>query len=106
MTDPTGAFDKAGSGGNNPLARQRIGEGLVGLTGEKWARHRRVIAPAFNMERIKGSGEKATARETRGRGAGRSCLLDARGTEEKAAAQTRGSSGASDSHQTRELIHG
>ncbi|KAK3138807.1 hypothetical protein QOZ80_5AG0373640 [Eleusine coracana subsp. coracana] len=53
MTDPTGAFDKAGSGGNNPLARQLIGEGLVGLTGEKWARHRRVIAPAFNMERIK-----------------------------------------------------
>jgi hypothetical protein len=53
MTDTTGAFDKAGSGGNNPLARHLIGEGLVGLTGEKWARHRRVIAPAFNMERVK-----------------------------------------------------
>nr|CAB3465284.1 unnamed protein product [Digitaria exilis] len=53
MTDSTGAFDKAGSGGNNPLARQLIGEGLVGLTGEAWARHRRVIAPAFNMERVK-----------------------------------------------------
>jgi hypothetical protein len=53
MTDTTGAFDKAGSGGNNPLARQLIGEGLVGVTGEKWARHRRVIAPAFNMERVK-----------------------------------------------------
>jgi cytochrome P450 len=53
LTDPTGTFDKAGSGGGNPLARQLFGEGLVGLTGEKWARHRRVIAPAFNMERIK-----------------------------------------------------
>ena len=53
MTDSTGAFDKAGAGGNNPLARQLIGEGLVGLTGEAWARHRRVIAPAFNMERVK-----------------------------------------------------
>lgn len=54
LTDSTGTFDKAGSGGGNPLARQLIGEGLVGLTGEKWARHRRVIAPAFNMERVKG----------------------------------------------------
>jgi len=53
MTDSTGAFDKAGAGGNNPLARQLIGEGLTGLTGETWARHRRVIAPAFNMERVK-----------------------------------------------------
>ncbi|XBJ25469.1 hypothetical protein VPH35_003117 [Triticum aestivum] len=30
-----------------------FGEGLVGLTGEKWAHHRRVISPAFNMERVK-----------------------------------------------------
>ncbi|KAF8719800.1 hypothetical protein HU200_024557 [Digitaria exilis] len=50
MTDSTGAFDKSGSGGGNP---QLIGEGLVGLTGEAWARHRRVISPAFNMERVK-----------------------------------------------------
>jgi hypothetical protein len=53
MTDSTGGFDKAASGGNNPLARQLIGEGLVGLSGETWARHRRVISPAFNMERVK-----------------------------------------------------
>jgi cytochrome P450 len=53
MTDSTGGFDKAGSGGNNLLTRQLIGEGLVGITGEKWARHRRVIAPSFNMERVK-----------------------------------------------------
>uniref|UniRef100_A0A804R7R1 Cytochrome P450 734A1 n=1 Tax=Zea mays TaxID=4577 RepID=A0A804R7R1_MAIZE len=53
MTDSTGAFDKAASGGNNPLARQLIGEGLVGLSGETRARHRRVISPTFNMERVK-----------------------------------------------------
>uniref|UniRef100_A0A452Z342 Cytochrome P450 n=1 Tax=Aegilops tauschii subsp. strangulata TaxID=200361 RepID=A0A452Z342_AEGTS len=55
LNDSTGTFDKAGNGGgSNPLARQLIGEGLVGLTGEKWAHHRRVISPAFNMERVKG----------------------------------------------------
>ncbi|KAL5203088.1 hypothetical protein ABZP36_014040 [Zizania latifolia] len=54
LTDSTGTFGKAGPGGGNPLARQLFGEGLVGLTGEKWARHRHVIAPAFNMERVKG----------------------------------------------------
>ncbi|OEL35147.1 Cytochrome P450 734A1 [Dichanthelium oligosanthes] len=53
MTDTTGAFDKAASLGNNPLSRQLIGEWLLGLSGETWARHRRVIAPAFNMERVK-----------------------------------------------------
>ncbi|CAM0955569.1 unnamed protein product [Alopecurus aequalis] len=54
LTDSTGAFDKANTGGSNPQARQLIGEGLVGLSGETWAHHRRVIAPAFNMERVKG----------------------------------------------------
>ncbi|XP_020188361.1 cytochrome P450 734A1 [Aegilops tauschii subsp. strangulata] len=55
LTDSTGAFEKGTTGsGNNPQARQLIGEGLVGLTGEKWAHHRRVISPAFNMERVKG----------------------------------------------------
>ena len=54
LNDSTGTFDKSGSGGGgNPHARQLIGEGLVGLSGEKWAHHRRVIAPAFNMERVK-----------------------------------------------------
>ncbi|KAF6990128.1 hypothetical protein CFC21_007368 [Triticum aestivum] len=54
LTDSTGTFRK-GSGSNvNPLSRQLLGEGLVALTGEKWAHHRRVISPAFNMERIKG----------------------------------------------------
>ncbi|XP_044973877.1 cytochrome P450 734A1-like [Hordeum vulgare subsp. vulgare] len=55
LTDSTGAFEKGSTGsGNNPQSRQLIGEGLVGLTGEKWAHHRRVISPAFNMERVKG----------------------------------------------------
>uniref|UniRef100_A0ACD5U444 Uncharacterized protein n=1 Tax=Avena sativa TaxID=4498 RepID=A0ACD5U444_AVESA len=55
LNDSTGTFDKAGSGGGgNPHAKQLIGEGLVGLSGETWAHHRRVIAPAFNMERVKG----------------------------------------------------
>ncbi|KAJ3676335.1 hypothetical protein LUZ60_003747 [Juncus effusus] len=38
--------------GRNPLARQLLG-GLVSLDGSKWAHHRRIIAPAFNMERVK-----------------------------------------------------
>jgi len=53
MTDSTEAFDKSGFGGGNPLARQLFGQGLPGLSGDKWARHRRVVAPAFNMERVK-----------------------------------------------------
>lgn len=52
LLDTTGLFEKR-QGGNNPLARQLIGEGLPGLDGSKWAHHRRIIAPAFNMERVK-----------------------------------------------------
>lgn len=37
----------------NPLSKLLFGEGLVGLTGEKWAVHRRITSQAFNMERIK-----------------------------------------------------
>uniref|UniRef100_A0ACD5U3T9 Uncharacterized protein n=1 Tax=Avena sativa TaxID=4498 RepID=A0ACD5U3T9_AVESA len=54
LTDSTGTFNKGSIGGGNPQARQLMGEGLVGLSGETWAHHRRVIAPAFNMERVKG----------------------------------------------------
>ncbi|XP_072984118.1 cytochrome P450 734A1 [Typha latifolia] len=50
LVDSTGSFEKVGF---NPTSRQLFGEGLVGLKGKKWAHHRRVIAPAFNMERIK-----------------------------------------------------
>ncbi|RWW01785.1 hypothetical protein GW17_00035154, partial [Ensete ventricosum] len=47
LTDPTRAFEKVGL---NPSARQLFGEGLKGT---KWAHHRRVLTPAFNMERLK-----------------------------------------------------
>ncbi|XP_059069037.1 cytochrome P450 CYP72A616-like isoform X2 [Cryptomeria japonica] len=38
----------------NPLGRQLLGKGLVGLKGEKWAQHRRIINPAFHMDLLKG----------------------------------------------------
>ncbi|KAK9113160.1 hypothetical protein Scep_020679 [Stephania cephalantha] len=38
----------------NPLSKLLFGEGLVGLRGEKWVKHRRVTSQAFNMEKVKG----------------------------------------------------
>ncbi|XP_059068674.1 cytochrome P450 734A1-like [Cryptomeria japonica] len=38
----------------DPLARQLLGKGLVDLKGEKWAQHRKIINPAFHMDRLKG----------------------------------------------------
>ncbi|KAH6778798.1 cytochrome P450 [Perilla frutescens var. hirtella] len=37
----------------NPSSKFLLGDGLVGLEGEKWAVHRRITAQAFNMERVK-----------------------------------------------------
>ncbi|KAF5199831.1 Cytochrome p450, partial [Thalictrum thalictroides] len=37
----------------NPLAKPLFADGLVGLMGEKWARHRKITNQAFNMERVK-----------------------------------------------------
>ncbi|CAL1355892.1 unnamed protein product [Linum trigynum] len=37
----------------NPLSKLLFGQGLVGLQGETWALHRRIISQAFNMERVK-----------------------------------------------------
>ncbi|GLT92154.1 hypothetical protein SLE2022_100060 [Rubroshorea leprosula] len=45
-----GSFDKIGK---NPLAKVLFSQGLVGLTGEKWAFHRRIANQAFSMERVK-----------------------------------------------------
>lgn len=45
-----GTFDKIGF---NPLSGVLIGQGLNGLVGEKWAFHRKIASPAFNMERVK-----------------------------------------------------
>lgn len=39
---------------HNPLSKLLFGDGLVGLDGEKWAIHRRIINHAFNMETVKG----------------------------------------------------
>lgn len=50
MTDTSGAIDKASF---VPASKQLFGEGLVSLTGEKWARHRKIVGPAFSMERVK-----------------------------------------------------
>ena len=37
----------------NPESQLLFGQGLVGLQGEKWAIHRRILNPAFNMELVK-----------------------------------------------------
>ncbi|XP_059068912.1 cytochrome P450 734A1-like [Cryptomeria japonica] len=47
-------FDNYSKLPTNPLSRQLVGQGLVGLTGEKWARHRKIINPAFHMDLLKG----------------------------------------------------
>lgn len=37
----------------HPLIKQLEGDGLLSLKGEKWARHRKIIAPTFHMENLK-----------------------------------------------------
>ncbi|XP_058069092.1 cytochrome P450 734A1-like isoform X2 [Magnolia sinica] len=51
LLNPSGSFKKVQF---NPLSGQLFGHGLVGLEGEKWARHRRICNPAFHTERVKG----------------------------------------------------
>ncbi|KAL9446051.1 hypothetical protein AB3S75_013847 [Citrus x aurantiifolia] len=46
-----GAFEKIGF---TPLSKQLFGQGLTGLTGDKWAVHRRIANQAFTTERVKG----------------------------------------------------
>ncbi|KAM3710581.1 hypothetical protein ACJW31_01G041100 [Castanea mollissima] len=50
LTKSDGSFEKISL---NPLARPLFGEGLAGLSGQKWAIHRRIANQAFNMERVK-----------------------------------------------------
>ncbi|KAG2666583.1 hypothetical protein I3843_15G068500 [Carya illinoinensis] len=50
LMNTTGSFEKIRQ---NPLANVLFGQGLVGLSGEKWAIHRRITNQAFNMERVK-----------------------------------------------------
>ncbi|WCJ35276.1 Cytochrome P450 superfamily protein [Euphorbia peplus] len=40
--------------GHNPQARVLFAEGLVGLQGQKWALHRRIVNQAFRIEPVKG----------------------------------------------------
>lgn len=47
----SGAFERIPF---NPSSKLLFGEGLVGLSGEKWAVHRRIATLAFSMERVKG----------------------------------------------------
>ncbi|KAF4367114.1 cytochrome P450 734A1 [Cannabis sativa] len=37
----------------HPLIKQLEGDGLLSLKGEKWAHHRKIIAPTFHMENLK-----------------------------------------------------
>ncbi|MFS7994141.1 putative 11-oxo-beta-amyrin 30-oxidase [Helianthus anomalus] len=38
--------------GGNPLTKMLV-RGLVDLEGEQWVKHRKIINPAFNMEKLK-----------------------------------------------------
>ncbi|KAF6166607.1 hypothetical protein GIB67_005469 [Kingdonia uniflora] len=51
LLNTSGSFGKVRF---NPLSKKLFGEGLVGLEGEKWARHRRITARALSLERVKG----------------------------------------------------
>ncbi|KAL5715189.1 unspecific monooxygenase [Ranunculus cassubicifolius] len=50
LVNQSGCFHKTEF---NPLSKPLFGDGLVGLVGEQWVRHRRITAQAFNMERVK-----------------------------------------------------
>jgi PHYB activation tagged suppressor 1 len=52
LSNKFGHYEKFSS---HPLAMQLIGQGLVGLKGEKWVQHRRIINPAFHMDLLKGT---------------------------------------------------
>jgi cytochrome P450 len=50
LPNSTSTFDKLAF---NPLSKQLFGQGLAGLTGDKWANHRKIATHAFKMERVK-----------------------------------------------------
>lgn len=50
LMDAGGSFRKTPF---TPLTKTLFGEGLVGLEGEEWAFHRRIVNRAFKMDRVK-----------------------------------------------------
>ncbi|KAF5739398.1 cytochrome P450 734A1-like protein [Tripterygium wilfordii] len=50
LMNSSGVFGKVDF---NPLSKLLFGEGLVGLDGDKWALHRRIVNRAFSGERVK-----------------------------------------------------
>ncbi|BFG17832.1 hypothetical protein CerSpe_041060 [Prunus speciosa] len=51
LMNTSGSFQKIPF---TPLTKILFGEGLVGLEGDQWAFHRRIVNQAFKMERVKG----------------------------------------------------
>nr|XP_028962488.1 cytochrome P450 734A1-like [Malus domestica] len=51
LTNTSGSFRRLQF---NPLTKTLFGEGVIGLEGEEWAFHRRIVNQAFKMERVKG----------------------------------------------------
>ncbi|KAH7524068.1 hypothetical protein FEM48_Zijuj06G0079300 [Ziziphus jujuba var. spinosa] len=51
LMNMSGSFGRRGF---NPSTKLLFGQGLVGLDGDKWALHRRIVNQAFSMERVKG----------------------------------------------------
>ncbi|PQQ13607.1 hypothetical protein Pyn_34289 [Prunus yedoensis var. nudiflora] len=51
LMNTTGSFQKIPF---TPLTKILFGEGLVGLEGDQWAFHRRIVNQAFKMESVKG----------------------------------------------------
>nr|BBE15478.1 cytochrome P450 [Polygala tenuifolia] len=51
LTNPSGCF---GMIDIDPFVKLFFGDGLIGLNGEKWAKHRRIINHAFKTDKVKG----------------------------------------------------
>lgn len=50
LSDRTGLFPKNQM---NPSILRLLGKGLVLTNGDEWQRHKKVVHPAFNMDKLK-----------------------------------------------------
>lgn len=50
LMNTSGSFGRTGF---NPSTKLLFGQGLLGLDGDKWALHRRIVNQAFSMEQVK-----------------------------------------------------